>query len=328
MLEKNKTLSAAFLFGSGKGNKNLQSVLNEQGHDIGWQRMERLKETLEKTEIGRETLDFLKKNKTKVQFEEINAYGSYNPVKNRISLNPAFSDKMLALTFVHEARHAFQRKALGIDPENMTPETYLKYGYMIEADACAAQCVFARQMKERGDNSFVEEQQNTGYAPLGKAFEKEFASSGNTDKARNAAFMKWHDLRVKEKYTGQYLDSIAYTARYAGSRRYRLTNEKSAEEMAAAFCVNNGGKCYVENPKALETPEKLYISEYQAEKLTASLQPFMKRFCLPESYLGLDKIYIKHIDGTYAPIHDTKKKMQTAKLNPAFRSALKNVRGR
>lgn len=325
MSGKNKILSAAFLFGLGKGkDKDVRKVFNEhEKGDITWERMACLKGMLEQTEIGRDTLKFLKKNRTKVQFAEIDGYGSYNYKKNKISLNPAFSDKTLALTFIHEARHAFQFKEQRVDPENLTPDTYLKFGYMSEADACAAQCVFARQMKEQGDHSFVSEYRKTGYAPVGEAFEKEFEKSNDTDKARNAAFTRWYDLRVKQKYTEQYLDSIACTARYA--RRYQLTHDKSAKEMAMAFCTNAEGKCYVGDPKALEAPEKLHLNEYQAQKLTKSLEPFMKRFCLPPAHLGLDKIYVKRENGAYTPVHNERK---TAKINPALQSFLKNNRGR
>ena len=98
--------------------------------------------------------------------------------------------------------------------------------------------------------------------------------------------------------------------------------------MVKKVCVNADGKCYVDNPKALETPEKLHLSEYQAQKLKASLEPFMKRFYLPETYVGLDKIAVKHNDGTYTPIYEEKKTLLKAKLPPALCTVLKNTRGR
>ena len=199
---KSKTLDFAF-----KKTKETDLAKKQAQEDA---RMDHLKEMLWKTPIGRETIEFLDEKGSEIGFEEgIDAYGFFDPETNRVALNPAFSDADLAITFIHEMRHARQDSCMDNLTDEMTPETFLKNGFIIEADACAAECVFAHQMMELGDKSIFRAHQKTPYGPMSTAFEREFAKSHDMDKARNAAFMAWYDLPVKDTYAKEYIGYMA-----------------------------------------------------------------------------------------------------------------------
>lgn len=273
---------------------------NSDGFDASPERMKRLREMLKKSEIGRETLEFMKSNKTHIEFEVANCYGFFDPKKNYVALNPYFSDEDLAITFVHEMRHARQSTIMENSSAAMTPETLLKNGFLIEADACAAECMLAHQMMEQGDRSIFEAHQKTPYAPMSTAFEKEYAKSHDLDKARNAAFMKWYDLPVRETYTKEYIGFMKKIAAIDMiARGLKIENQGffsksvSTTEMAEKMCFNSDGKCYVENPKKLETPGKLNVSEKQAHQIAFAMKVFSRKGKRSIDELGLDNIYVR-----------------------------------
>ena len=193
--------------GKERSNGTLKKAFEtKQEYDQSPERMERLKKMLQRCQIGRETLDFLKEKGSELVFEKMDYYGYFSPDKNRVALSPRYSDEDLAITFVHEVRHARQDSIMSNVSSDMTPETLLKNGFMIEAAACAAECVLAHQMMDLGDNSIFEAHQKTGYAPMSTAFEEEFDKSHDWNKAREAAMMEWYNLGVKPGYADQYID--------------------------------------------------------------------------------------------------------------------------
>jgi len=296
---------------------------NDKNYDESPERMERLKKVLKKTQIGRETLDFLEEKGLKLIFEKMPYYGYFSPDENVVALSPRFSDEDLAITFIHEVRHARQDSIMTNTSSDMTPETLLKNGFMIEADACAAECVFAHQMMELGDNSIFEAHQKTGYAPMSTAFEKEFAKSHDWNKARDAAFMEWYNLPVKPGYADQYIDFMNEIAKNNDPADFR--KDIDTKKLAQKLCLDSNGECYIQNPKKLESPEKLNVDAGQAAKMINVLKPFMKRQNRSAERLGLDKIHVEHYDGSYTTVREELKK---ANAKSAIRNVSKGRGGR
>ncbi|MBO4643182.1 MAG: hypothetical protein J5716_01070 [Alphaproteobacteria bacterium] len=300
---------------------------DEQDYDQSPERMERLKKILKKTEIGRETLDFLDQKGSDLIFEKMPYYGYFSPEENIVALSPRFSDEDLAITFIHEVRHARQDSIMTNTSSDMTPETILKNGFLIEADACAAECVFAHQMMEQGDNSIFEAHQKTAYAPMSTAFEAEFEKSHDWNKAREAAMMAWYDLPVKPGYADQYIDFMKEIVKNNDSADFR--NEMDTKKMAQMLCLDSNGECYIQNPKKLESPEKLNVSEKQANTMMQTLKTFIRRQNRPAERLGLDKVYVEHSDGTYTTVREEMKKAKAKeKNNAAVRNAANGKGGR
>ena len=282
------------------------------------ERMERLRKTLEKSQIGRETLKFLEEKGSAIGFERMDYYGYFSPDENRVALNPAFSDEDLAITFVHEVRHARQDSIMSNTASTMTPETLLKNGFMIEADACAAECVLAHQMLDLGDPSILIAHQKTGYAPMSTAFEKEFAQSHDWDKARNAAFMEWYNLGVKPGYADSYISFMKEIGKRGDATDF--SDSFAAKEMAQKLCINSDGKGYIGDPERLESPEKLNVNAHQARSMASAAGRFMKRFKRSAEKLGLDKVFVEHDNGTYTTVRDT---MNDMNARAALRAASK-----
>ena len=304
--------------------KKPKDAFKEPPCDESPERMENLKKMLKASQIGRETLDFLKEKGSKLIFEKIpKVYGYFSPEQNVVALNPQFSDEDLAITFVHEVRHARQDSIMkNLDPE-MKPDTMLKNGFMIEADACATECVLAHQMIDKGDFSIFEKHQKTPYAGMTTAFEKEFDKSGDWNKARDAAFMEWFNLPVKPGYAKQYIDFMGEIAKE--SMKQKVENECfikdiDIKEMAKRLCIDSKGECYIQNPKRLESPEKLNISEKQAAEMVGGLRTFMNKQKRTPERMGFDNIYVKHPDGSYTTLRDERKKIN---VNAAIQSMAK-----
>ena len=292
------------LFASGAGNapkKELEKVLEQPAEaDMSPERMKRLEEMLKKSEIGREAVNFLHTSGIKAGFEKMNYYGYFNPEENRIALNPNFSDEDLALTFVHEMRHVRQNTIMENTSSEMMPETLLKNAFLTEADACAAECVFAHQMKERGVDTVLKAHQKTPYAPLSVAFEKEFNKSHDMDKARNAAFTEWYNLPIRSRYADQYIGLMAHFS--VKGNESDFSQEISAEKMAKKLCLNEAGKCYAEALEKLDAKDKICVDDKQAWKMAYVLRPFMKKYDRTPKQLGLDNIAVVKEDGSYSTV--------------------------
>lgn len=283
-------------FSCGKNFGFLNRLFSRMSDADKAEKLLKIKDIISQSETGRETLAFLEKNETKIVFEKSKGYGFYAPEKNTIVLNRKASDQDLALTLIHEARHAKQDKTMENISLEMTPETLLKNGFMIEADACAAECVFAHEMMEKGNRSFFDAQQKSIYAPIGAAFEKEMAESGNANKAREAAMLKWYDLDVvRESYGDQYVALTKFAAEKWVEDPF--TKSVSVKEMADKLCVDAQGKGYLSDPSVLDRPEKIMLDDCQSVELKRNIYGFCQAKKRGLDGLGLDKIFTRHYDG-------------------------------
>lgn len=264
------------------------------------ERMERLKKMLSESKTGQQTLDFLKEKGSKLIFEKMNYYGYFSPDNNLVALNPAMSDEDLAVTFVHEMRHAWQDSQMETTSPEMTPKSFLVSGFAIEADACAAEVMYAHEMREKNPKIW-EAHQKSGYAPMSTAFEKTFKETGDAEKARADALLTWYELKVKNNYADTYVDYMSAVAKELKKQKeiepQYFAEDRSTKLIVDTLCKDYDGKQFLTDDKAMETSERLSISEKQARKLSRALLPYMKKYRRTVEQLGLDKVTVNRPNG-------------------------------
>lgn len=298
----------------------LKNVFEKKSEaDMSPERMERLKATLRKSKIGRETLDFLKANGSGLGFEKMPYYGYFSPEENRVAISPDFSDEDLVITLVHEIRHAKQDSIMHNTTPDMVPATMFKNGFMIEADACAAECVLAHEMMEQGDDSIFKAHQKTAYGPMSTAFEAEFDKSHDWNKARSAAMLEWYHLPVKPGYANQYIDFMGEIAKDKDKEGQKIYFQHAipTQKMSDKLCIDSKGTPYLQNPKMLDLPERINLNEKQAKKLSDIMRPYMRKSGKTAEKLGLDKVFVKHADGSFTTMADQVKADKAKNKNNA-----------
>lgn len=282
------------------GQRPLDKAFKKRRVNDSPERMERLKKMLSESKTGQQTLDFLKEKGSKLIFEKMNYYGYFSPDNNLVALNPAMSDEDLAVTFVHEMRHAWQDSQMDTTAPEMTPKSFLVSGFAIEADACAAEVMYAHEMREKNPKIW-EAHQKSGYAPMSTAFEKTFKETGDADKARADALLTWYDLKVKSSYADTYVDYMSHVAKELKKQKeiepQYFAEDRPTKLIVDTLCKDYDGKQFLKDDKAMETPERLSINENQAKKLARSLSPYMTKYRRTAEQLGLDKITVNRPDG-------------------------------
>lgn len=293
------------------------------------ERVERIKEMISDTAIGRETLDFLAENGTSVAFEKMKAYGFYAPEKNVVALNWKASDCDLAMTLIHETRHARQDKTMARKKSminvslDMTPETLLKNGLMVEADACAAECVFAHEKAEKGDDRFFAAQKKSPYAKIGEEFERKFAETGDMNKARETAMLKWYDLPVRDLYADDYVRYMELAEKRPDELTFKVS--VPVKDMAEMLCADGRGKCYLSDPSVLNDPDKACLDPVQSKDMQRSIFAFCRAKQRGLEGLGLDRLFTRYQNDGYTRVLSDMNFESTAPVKAAF---LQNARGR
>lgn len=281
--------------------KPLARAFKKQHVDNSPQRMERLKKMLSESKTGKQTLDFLDQKGAKLIFEKMDYYGYFSPDNNLVALNPAMSDEDLAVTFVHEVRHAWQDSQMETTSPEMTPKAFLISGFEIEADACAAEVMYAHEMREKNPKIW-EAHQKSPYAPMSSAFEKSLKESGDVNKARSDALLAWYGLKVKNSYEVTYVDYMSEVAKELKKQKelepQYFAEDRSSKKIVDTLGKDYDGKQFFTDHKALETPERLAIGEKLAWKLSRAMLPYMSKYHRTAEQLGLDKVTVNRKDGT------------------------------
>lgn len=292
---------------------SLDKVFKAEKPDDSAERMERLKDMLRESKTGRQTLEFLEEKGAKLIFEPMDYYGYFSPDKNIVALNPAFSDEDCAVTFVHEVRHAWQDTQMsknGLESTTtpvMTPKSFFVSGYFIEADACAAEVTYAHEMRETNPKIW-EAHQKSGYAPMSTAFEKKFKETGSVEEARQEALLTWYGLKVQQNYEKTYVDYIGQVAGALKQQRklepVYFSEDRSTKLMLDLMGKDYDGKPFITDPKLLEGPDNLYVSERGAKQMSRALAGYMVKYNRSSSDLGLDKISVHYADGSKGTCKD------------------------
>lgn len=321
----------------------LNKILQRQSKDVDTsdERMERLKDMLRASKTGRQTLEFLEQKGAKLIFESMDYYGYFEPKENKVALNPAFSDEDCAVTFVHEVRHAWQDTQMidnGLESTTnptMTPKSFLVSGFFIEADACASEVTYAHEMREKNPKIW-EAHQKSPYAPMSTEFEKTFKETGDVAQAREAALLKWFDLRVKKSYEDTYVEYMSEVANELRKEK-EMEPQYFAEDRSTKTMIDLMGKDYDGNKfftktKALETEDKLFLTEKGANDLAKALAGYMVKYNRTSSDLGLDKITVVDEKGNKSTmkdaVEDVRLRGRHAKENQPILAALASQRSR
>lgn len=284
--------------------QTLGKFSKRSGSDSSEERMERLKEMLRQSKTGRQTLEFLEEKGSQMCFEPMDYCGYFSPDDNRVALNPAMSDEDLAVTFVHEVRHAWQDSQMATLDPALTVDSFLVNGYLIEADACAAEVMYAHEMRETNPEIW-NAHQRSGYAPMSTAFERTFQKTGDAEQARAAAMLEWYNLPVSAQYTSSYVDYLSQISIKAAYAREEVFTEKvPAQEMVDTLCHDYDNKQFFTDGKELETSEKLRLPEKKAKKLMKNLNVYMNRMQKTPEQLGLDKITVEKPNAQYGTCAD------------------------
>lgn len=282
-------------------NRPLARAFKNQKTDTSPERMERLKKMLSESKTGRQTLEFLDQKGSTMVFEKMKYYGYFSPDKNLVALNPKMSDEDLAVTMVHEIRHAWQDSQMQTTSPEMTPKSFFVSGFAIEADACAAEVTYAHEMRKTNPKIW-DAHQKSGYAPMSTAFEKTFKETGDVDKARADALLTWYDLKVRQSYTKGYTQYINTVARELTKQKdlepQYFAEDRSTQKIVDTLFRDYDGKQFLSDAKSLETPERLSIGEKRAKIMSRALVPYMSKYKRTPEQLGLDKITVNREDGT------------------------------
>ena len=309
----------------------LAKALKGKKVDQSPERLERLKKMLAESKTGQQTLDFLEQKGSKIIFEKMNYYGYFSPDNNLVALNPAMSDEDLAVTFVHEVRHAWQDTQMDTTSPEMTPKSFFVSGFAIEADACAAEVMYAHEMREKNPKIWAAHQKS-GYAPMSTAFEKTFKETGDADKARADALLTWYDLKVKSSYADTYVDYMAQVARELKKQKefepQYFAENRSTKQIVDTLCKDYDGKQFLKDDKAMETPEKLSINEKQAYKLARALLPYMSKYKRIPEQLGLNKITVNRANGEKTNCAVILKQVKLEKSKSTVKAAAHRGNGR
>lgn len=326
--------------GKGKGkNKGVKQAF-ESKPDMSPERMERLKKMLSESKTGRQTLEFLAEKGSDIVFEPMKYYGYFSPDNNLVALNPAKSDEDLAITFVHEVRHAWQDSQMESTSPEYNPKTFLMCGFAIEADACAAEVMYAHEMRETHPEIW-EAHQKTRYAGMSTAFDKKLQETGDVNQARAEALLNWYYLPVKPGYTSDYVDYLSQIGREAADMKEANESVETAERLLSKdiepqvicdmFFKDYDGKQFLSDPKALEEKSRLQIDNTQAYVLAKGMIPYMKAFDKSAEDLGLDKVTVKYSTGTEmtcGKFVERYKERTDPKNQAASKAALKAFAGR
>ncbi len=309
----------------------LAKAFKKQKSDQSPERLERLKKMLSESKTGQQTLEFLEQKGSKIIFEKMNYYGYFSPDNNLVALNPAMSDEDLAVTFVHEVRHAWQDSKMETTSPEMTPKAFLVSGFAIEADACAAEVMYAHEMREKNPKIWAAHQKS-GYAPMSTAFEKTFKATGDVEKARADALLTWYDLKVKSSYADTYVDYMSQVARELKKQKelepQYFAENRSTKLIVDTLCKDYDGKQFLKDDKIMETPAKLSISEKQAYKLSRALFPYMTKYRRTPEQLGLDKIVVNRSNGEKTNCAVILKQVKLEKNKSAVKAAAQKGKGR
>ena len=108
-----------------------------------------------------------------------------------------------------------------------------------------------------------------------------------------------------------------------------LSTNKSTQKMVDKLCVDYDKKPFMTDGKKLETPEKLFINEEQAKKLSKALIPYMAKYNRTPEKLGLPQIAVVRPDGTKTTCDMIMQQVKDEqKLNNALKAMSNKNQGR
>jgi len=214
-------------------------------------RLNGILETIRQTPTGRHIMTYSERARTSYCFNTAmrggDANAVYYPWANRSDILPKASDARMTGSVVHEARHR-QQQSMGVrwlaqGNVPLVERTLMKE--LIEADARLAAIVYAHEMRQRGDGSYMDAlRKDSTYRPMVRAFEREFANSG-----------------------GNMLNAMETSMQaFRENRSLHRHYERSARRTAPRFDENERPKALV-TPKSLERLGRTAYGNYMSDEL-------------------------------------------------------------
>lgn len=231
-------------------------------------RLEELISVLRTTKSGKRLLDDAQEAGITITTASLRgSHGSYSHEKKLVSLDTSGSVHRQVVTLAHELRHAQQFKnGILLDAFKDAPKDYLHSQGLIEADANAASCVVAWDLKQQGNPKPLEEfakEHPLVAEPFIRAAEK---TGADMNQAAKEAFFGWfNDTYIRNSYEKNYLRNFNILKSHStrADRETAMQRSVPVTENAAKICLIND-KAYLSEKDVKEffdRPEMNQVSQ-------------------------------------------------------------------
>lgn len=174
------------------------------------------------------------------------ASGFCDDKKKALSISSNFSDDMLIIALVHEARHACQyARGAGVNAEHDSVKSQIIITRAMEADAERAACVACFEMKQYGDTKAY-----YAFSRVTKHIIRPFEEAlRNGENADAAAFKGWYsDKRLKSIYENvEIVEPLQEAQKNGKDKEMMFDKNHSCQEIADKICFTENGKNYLGN---------------------------------------------------------------------------------
>ncbi|MCQ2966286.1 MAG: hypothetical protein MJ250_06075 [Alphaproteobacteria bacterium] len=229
--------------------------------------LESLVENSVQTKTGASVLKTVAKNGTTIQMGDagVNSVGFYNPNKNTITLNKAFSKDKLQSCLIHEGKHSIQDHNLNAHDDAFYnfASTTMKNRAM-EADAMMTQTMFSYELMQKGDSA-AWKCLETGYPWVTDAYKANVDTCGtDTNKVMKNTMLAWYkDKGYVKSYDATVVNFYANLISKAPSDLVfkMATKEQNADSVITKVCNMDGVSYAGTDGKLLKTPETFYLEQ-------------------------------------------------------------------
>ncbi len=243
--------------------------------------------------VGRRVIDEALKNGVVFDLEHDPAsktLGRFVPAFKRIYLDGNADNASLAAVAVHEGRHAAQKMAYA---HEQTVQSSVAVCRAMEADAMAHECAAACEMKSADPSVF--ETFKASRPSVAKAFEKEYARSGDMFAAAGEAFKGWYD---DAPYVGRYDSKVIEFMGMAKTMGRAYQTVVSGSELSALLDFD--GKPYIP-ASFFGTERALTVSEKTAAEAEKIEKAHIRHLLKKPKTTSADGFYVRTASGEVRP---------------------------
>lgn len=265
--------------------KVLSEAFKSQNKGDDQAAFDRMLETAYKTPIGKEVIDKASELGYSYAYEDLSerhAKGLCNSANRQILLDPKFPIESQIVTLIHEMRHAVQDdlrlKNLNRMPRScLNAADYVKYGRMIEADACACQSEFTYQLQDVWPEAAAYNMQRKNISGMMQAYMTEMDKSGDNKKAMESSFKAWYeDTHYQQSYQKDHCEDILNFADYGIKTRqdWDYFKESCSNKKLLSICQHEG-QSYVD-PSFLDTDMAKAMSQEWKDKIAGKMDTYSR----------------------------------------------------
>ncbi|MBR4127318.1 MAG: hypothetical protein IKR09_07075 [Alphaproteobacteria bacterium] len=254
---------------------------------------ERLEAMLSESDIGRKSLDVLKKNGYSIDFDYENTVAPHiDPEHKKVMLNSIWSPESGALSLVHAARTVWQQETGKTQSMDLTVNAYLATAEVCQADAITAQLTFAEEMKDKNPKILKAFRRNGGNEKIYDAYKK----AGNEKTAAVVSYLQEKSFR-KEDWVKIECDKISKVMEESNDPT-KFCKNKTTPEILKSVCKDYDGNCYLKGVKDSNEPARVSESlfRYKIDLMISpilSVTTFMKKNHRSSKSMGIHDIEFK-----------------------------------